>query len=193
MYCKDVPKRVDHEQRRAEIVRALWTVINGRGIEGVTYQAVAGAAGISVGRVQHYFDSKVELVRAGCRAIVERATRTYSERVRSLDPWSALLELLTEPIPRTETFRRGAAVWYAYIARGVVDPEIGEIVSDASRGTVAEAASLLESAHAPPSEAERLVGLSNGLTQRVLIGATTSEEALTILRDEVAGLKARSA
>jgi TetR/AcrR family transcriptional repressor of bet genes len=193
MYCKDVPKRVDHEQRRAEIVRALWTVINGRGIEGVTYQAVAGAAGISVGRVQHYFDSKEELVRAGCRAIVERATRTYSERVRSLDPWSALLELLTEPIPRTETFRRGAAVWYAYIARGVVDPEIGEIVSDASRGTVAEAASLLESAHAPPSEAERLVGLSNGLTQRVLIGATTSEEALTILRDEVAGLKARSA
>ena len=193
MYCKDVPKRVDHEQRRAEIVRALWTVINGRGIEGVTYQAVAGAAGISVGRVQHYFDSKEELVRAGCRAIVERATRTYSERVRSLDPWSALLELLTEPIPRTETFRRGAAVWYAYMARGVVDPEIGEIVSDASRGTVAEAASLLESAHAPPSEAERLVGLSNGLTQRVLIGATTSEEALTILRDEVAGLKARSA
>lgn len=188
-----MPKRVDHEQRRAEIVRALWVVINDRGIEGVTYQAVARAAGISVGRVQHYFESKDELVLAGCRAIVERATEVYSERVRSLDPWSGLLELLTEPIPRMEAFRRGAAVWYAYIARGAVDPEIGEIVREASRGTVAEAASLLTSAHAPSSEANRLVSLSNGLTQRVLIGVTTSEEALDILHDEIALLQARSA
>lgn len=192
MYCKGVPKRVDHEQRRAEIVQALWSVIHSRGIEGVTYQEVARAAGISIGRVQHYFDSKEELVRAGCRAIVESASGRYSERTGSLDPWAALLELLTEPIPRTATFRRGAAVWYAYIARGVVDPEIGEIIRDASRGTVAEATSLLTSAHAQPGEAERLVGLSNGLTQRVLIGVTTSQEALAILSEEVIRLQARS-
>lgn len=193
VYCKGVPRRVDHEQRRAEIVRALWTVINDRGIEGVTYQAVAQAAGISIGRVQHYFDSKDGLVLAGCRAIVERATEGYSERVRSLDPWSGLLELLTEPIPQTAAFRRGAAVWYAYIARGVVDPEIGKIVRDASRGTVAEAVSLLESAHAPSSDATRLVSLSNGLTQRVLIGVTTADEALGVLHDEIALLQTRFA
>lgn len=128
----------------------------------------------------------------GCRAIVAGASRAYSDRVGSLDAWSSLVELLTEPIPQTEAFRRGAAVWYAYLARGVVDPKIGEIVRDANRGTVEEASSLLASVCAPPSEAERLVSLSNGLTQRVLIGATTPQEALTILRDEIDLLKARS-
>lgn len=148
--------------------------------------------GSSGGRVQHYFASKDELICEGCRAIVAGASRAYSDRASSLDAWSSLLELLTEPIPQTEAFRHGAAVWYAYLARGVVDPKIGEIVRDASRGTVEEASSLLASVCAPPGEAERLVSLSNGLTQRVLNGATTSQEALTILRDEIDLLKARS-
>jgi AcrR family transcriptional regulator len=185
-----VPKLVDHEQRRAEITRALWDVISDRGIEGVTYQAVAQAAGVSVGRVQHYFASKDNLIHAGCQAIVDRASRLYAERVRGLDPWQALLDLLTEPIPHTESFKRGAAVWYAYLARGVVDPGIGAIIADASRGTLDEAASLLRTAGAPPTDAVRLVSLSNGLTQRVLVGVTTPEEAAVILGNEIARLRA---
>jgi len=192
-YCKEVPKRVDHDQRRLEIVQGLWAVINDRGIEGVTFHAVAQAAGISVGRIQHYFASKEELVRAGCRAIVDLASTAYDERVGALDPWPALVELLVEPIPRTESFRRGAAVWYAYIARAVVDADIGEIVAEAGRGTVEKAASLLRTAGAPPTEATRLVGLSYGLTQRVLIGVTKPEEAIAILHDEVKFLSDRYA
>ena len=191
LYCERVPKIVDHEQRRAEITGALWDVISGRGIEGVTYQAVAQAAGISVGLVQHYFASKDELVRAGCQAIVDRASSLYAERVR-LSPWQALLDLLTEPIPRTESFKRGAAVWYAYLARGVVDPGIGAIIADASRGTVDEAASLLRAAGAPPSEAARLVSLSNGLTQRVLVGVMTAEAAIAVLSNEITCLQRTS-
>jgi len=189
MYCEDMPKVVDHEQRRTEITQALWKVIGVQGIEGVTYQSVAQAAGISVGRVQHYFASKDELVRAGCQAIVDRAVHSYAERVRQLDPWAALLDLLTEPIPRTESFRRGAAVWYAYLARGVVDPGIGLIIAEASRGTVEEAASLLRAADAPPGEARRLVSLSNGLTQRVLVGVMTAEDAIAMLADETARVR----
>lgn len=184
-----MPKVVDHEQRRTEITHALWEVISVRGIEGVTYQSVAQAAGVSIGRVQHYFASKDELVRAGCRAIVDSAVRLYADRVRRRDPWAALLDLLTEPIPRTESFRRGAAVWYAYLARGVVDPGIGLIVAEASRGTVEEAASLLRAAGAPPGEAGRLVSLSNGLTQQVLVGAMIAEEAITMLTDETTRLR----
>lgn len=187
-----MPKVVDHEQRRAEITRALWQVISARGIEGVTYQSVAQAAGISVGRVQHYFSSKEELVHAGCRAIVDRAGQLYAERVRHLDPWAALLDLLTEPIPRIESFRQGAAVWFAYLARGVVDAEIGLIIAEASRGTVEEATSLLRAADAPAGEATRLVSLSNGLTQRVLVGVMTAEDAIAMLTDEIAHIRRSS-
>lgn len=189
LYCEDMPKIVDCEQRRTEITRALWVVISERGIEGVTYQEVAKAAGISVGRVQHYFASKDDLIRAGCQAIVDRASSLFTQRVQHLDPWQSLAELLTEPLPRTESFRRGAGVWYAYLARAVFDPGIGAIIADASRGTVEEAASLLRAAGAPVSEATRLVSLSNGLTQRVLIDVMTADQAAAILNREVAALK----
>jgi AcrR family transcriptional regulator len=186
-----VPRIVDHEQRRAEITRALWTVISGDGIEGVSYQAVARAAGVSVGRVQHYFASKEELIRAGCRAIVDRAFDAFAERARGLTPRQALLDLLTEPIPRTESFRIGAAVWYAYLARGVVDPGIGTIIAEASRGTADEARALLEAMGLPPEHAPRLVALSNGLTQRVLVEAVSAADALALLNSEVDRLGAQ--
>ena len=50
-----MPKVVDHDQRRAEIIGALWEVIGERGTEGASLMTVARAAGVSVGRIQHYF------------------------------------------------------------------------------------------------------------------------------------------
>lgn len=186
-----MPKVVDHEERRLQIAHGLWQVISERGIEGVTYQRVAEAAKVSVGRIQHYFDSKEELVLAGCQAMVDQAEARYNSDAD--DPWDALFELLSEPIPQSAQFRLGAAVWYAYMARGVVDPAIGEIVGEATRGTVEEAKQLLTDAHIPhtiaPRLATRLVSLSNGLTQRVLIGATPAYEALGLITEEIGVLR----
>ena len=188
-----MPKRVDHDQRRAEIIIGLWAVINARGIEGVTYQAVARATEISVGRIQHYFASKDDLILAGCRAIVERASDGYATRAALLEPHEALLDLLAEPIPETASFRLGVAVWYAYLARGGIDPAIGAIIAEAARGTVEETETLLSAMGTPrgevPREALRLVSLSNGLTQRVLIGATPAEEALEVLAGQIPGVQ----
>ena len=68
-----MPKIVDHAQRRTEIVHALWQVIYLRGIDAVSFRSVAEAAGISIGRVQHYFPSRRELVLEGCRQIAAGA------------------------------------------------------------------------------------------------------------------------
>jgi AcrR family transcriptional regulator len=184
---------VDHEQRRTEIVHALWAVINDCGIEGVTFQAVAQAAGVSVGRLQHYFASKEALVLEGCRAIVTSAAAAYFARATATDPWPALRDLLVQPIPGTESFRLGAAVWYAYLARAIVDPGIGEIVADATRGTVDQVASLLDEvglgAEDHPNLALRLVSLSNGLSQRALLGVTSAPAAVAVVDEELARLR----
>ena len=141
-----MPKIVDPEQRRTEIIHGLWAVIYERGIHAVTYQAVAQAAGVSVGRIQHYFDSKQDLVHAGCRAMVEGAAEAHEQRTDALEPLAALTELLIQPIPRSDAFRLGSAVWYAYLAQTVADPQIAEIIGGASRETFEYAASLLRSA-----------------------------------------------
>ncbi|GAA2090237.1 MULTISPECIES: TetR/AcrR family transcriptional regulator [Brevibacterium] len=185
-----MPKIVDHDQRRTEIVHALWEVISERGIEGVTFQAVARSAGFSVGRVQHYFASKDALVRAGCRELIDASAAVHAERTsRSQSPWEALAQLLMQPIPRSEELRLGAAVWYAYMARGVVDPAIGEIAREATHRGLEEASALLRRAGADESAAPRLMGLSAGLAQQVLLRAVQAEEALGLVREEIAALR----
>ena len=187
-----MPKIVDHEQRRTEIIYALWQVIYEQGIHAASYQAVARAAGISVGRIQHYFASKQDLVRAGCQAIVDTAESVHLGRTEALEPLDALTELLLQPLPRTEALRLGISVWYAYLARATADPQIGEILAKASRGALEYAARLLECAGAPAQEAERLIALSNGLAQAAMVGAVTVEEAAHVLHQEVDSLKALS-
>ena len=183
-----MPKIVDHEQRRTEIIHALWQVIYEQGIHAASYQAVARAAGISVGRIQHYFASKQDLVRAGCQAIVDTAESVHFGRTEALEPFDALTELLTQPIPRNNAFRLGTAVWYAYLAQAVADPQIMEIVTKACRETLDYAAGLLKQAQ----EAGRLIALSNGLAQATMVGAATANEAVRILSQEVDSLKSLS-
>lgn len=189
LYCKGMPKIVDHDQRRAEIIMALWAVIAERGIEGASLQAVARTAGISVGRIQHYFASKNELVRAGCQFIVDLAEAGHAERTRESAPWDTLTALLTQPIPATEERRLGTAVWYAYMARAVVDPGVGEIMRQATRGAHEEVRSLLEAVGAPSHLATPLLSLSAGLTQHVLIGSMTASEAVTAMTAQIDELR----
>lgn len=181
-----MPKIVDKEQRRREVIIALWAVIGQRGIEGVTFGEVARAAGVSVGRIQHYFSSKEELVLAGVEAIASTATEHHEERVASTrDPEEALVALLAQPLPRSQARRLGTSVWYAYVTRGIVDPAVGEVIARASRGTQEEARRLLTAAHADPDRAPSLVALSVGLTQAVLLGVLPVERAEALVMEAV--------
>ena len=130
-------------------------------------------------------------MRAGCQAIVDTAESVHFGRTEALEPFDALTELLTQPIPRNNAFRLGTAVWYAYLAQAVADPQIMEIVTKACRETLDYAAGLLKQAGAPAQEAERLIALSNGLAQATMVGAATANEAVRILSQEVDSLKPR--
>lgn len=137
-----MPKIVDHAQRRTEIVYALWQVIYLKGIDGVSFRSVAEAAGISVGRVQHYFPSRSELILEGCRQIVQSAEVADPEDVdASSDPGSvralsALREFCFAFVPAGEAMRIGASVWYTYVARAVMDEQIADIIRASDRATL---------------------------------------------------------
>lgn len=187
-----MPRVVDHTQRRHEIVSALWAVIYDRGIDGVTLQAVADKAGISVGRIQHYFESKQHLIRAGALEIVTTAERAHHTRIEQSDPRSELVALLTQPVPTSTPFRVGSAVWYAYVARAVSDPWIEAFLAETSRGTVQEVARLLNELgvdrsgdDAARKRARYLVALSNGIAQSVFLGVMDADEAIELITGEI--------
>ncbi len=194
-----MPKIVDHAQRRLEIIFALWTVIYEHGISGVTLQAVAAEAGVSVGRIQHYFSSKRDLVLAGAHAMLDASVMGWSDDADG-DPDAALAALTRQPIPSSEEFRVGSAVWYAYLATATADPEVGAVVRDAVRDGFEAATRLITrlsgsgqagsvTFDAAWIEAVRLVALGNGLAQAVFVGALAADEAVSVLDAELDRLR----
>ena len=111
-YACPVPKLVDHDVRRREIAQAVWAVIAERGIEGVTLRSVAAEAGVSVGRIQHYYASREELVRDSCRELLKAATQRF-EAVGDATPVERLRQLILKRIPTTPEFAIGTSIWLA--------------------------------------------------------------------------------
>lgn len=87
------------------------------------------------------------------------------------------------------TSRVGVSVWYAYLAKATNDPWIRSFLAEASRGTVGEADRLLRRAGLSEAdahdEAMRLVALSNGATQSVLVAGMDADGAVDLVTREI--------
>lgn len=180
--------------RRELIIRALFEVIYHRGVDGVSMRAVAEAAQVSVGAIQHHFGSREQLIIAGCRAIVAGAEAAHRERSQDAAPLQTLRSIVASPIPRTQQFRIGVTVWFAYLAKATSNPDIGTLLLETAVGTHRECVRLLDAAGVSDgtSTATRLLALGEGLGQRVLIGALSADEALGLLDAELATIAGRA-
>ena len=184
-----MPRVVDHEERRWEIVFALWLVIAEHGIEGVSLRQVAAEAGVSMGRIQHYFGTKDALVLAGCTALVDRAYGGYLETVDAA-PRERLLHVVSQQIPRDDAGRMGVSVWYAYVAKSINHAAVRQVLAEARRGAEDECARLIRTDGgaddgAALTRARRLLALADGLTLRVLVRDLEPAEAVSMLEAEV--------
>lgn len=191
-----MPKFVDHATRRREIVYALWVVIHQQGIAAASLRTVASEAGVSIGRIQHYFPNKEELVREGCREMVAVAV-SANPSTEDGDPHELLMSLACHAIPTSENGRIAVSVWHAYLGHVGADPVIAKIVRDATTGGQNALACLLARVrgHDQPyqrdaADALALAALSDGLMARVLAGAVSSEDAVTALQEQVRFLTA---
>lgn len=77
-----MPKIVDHEGRRQELVEAAWRVINRVGLERTTIREIALESGYSTGALAHYFRTKDDILRSA----LERADHEIKDRLDSIPP-----------------------------------------------------------------------------------------------------------
>lgn len=185
---------MDHEARRRLIAEALWRLTSARGLDAVTLRQVATEAGVSMGLVQHYFDSKDEMVTFALGAISERVARRIAGRLTALGedpgPSSLARAVLVEMLPLDEERRLEARVAFAFLARAAVTPGIAERLREQSRqlldflaGQVQLARRGTETVSAPEAaqEAESLLALVDGLAAHTLAGFHTPDAALAVL------------
>lgn len=189
-----MPKQVDHEERRRQIAYAVWGITAQRGLEAVSLREVAAEAGVSMGMVQHYFETKDRMILFACEYMVELAEQGVQELITGSsdpeDPRSVIRGVLVQTLPLEEERRVGTGVWLAFLTRAVVDPNLAAFVRQAWSGTHDLVAGQLRFAQKsgevpagldPDQEAIALVSLVDGLVSHLMVGHYSGEQALAVL------------
>ena len=147
---------------------------------------VATAAGVSVGRIQYWFSSKDELLRASLEAMLTGAAQLHAAATEGVDDREILWQLIGQPIPRAETSGAGVSVFHQYVAAGINHPDLAHMLAEAKDGAESEATRLLgriaPDLSDPRTMARSLIATADGLAMRVLIGSLSAAEAERALR-----------
>ncbi|MFI1737385.1 TetR/AcrR family transcriptional regulator [Streptomyces sioyaensis] len=189
-----MPKKVDHEARRQEISEALWRLASTRGLDGASLRDVAAEAGISLGRLQHYFRSKDEMLLFALQHINRLAGERIRARIEALPeeptPREVLRACLSGLLPLDEKSRVGVLVGAAYFARAVYDeplraeakngiPQLRALFADQLRRAAERGE--LPPERATEDEAMLLISMVDGLSTYVLLDVHGPGTALRLL------------
>ncbi|UKY53753.1 TetR/AcrR family transcriptional regulator [Streptomyces inhibens] len=196
-----MPKKVDHEARRQEISEALWRIASTRGLDGASLRDVAAEADISLGRLQHYFRTRDEMLLFALRHINQLAARRIRERIEALTeeptPREVLRACLSGMLPLDDKSRTGLLVGAAYYSRAVHDetlraeardgiPQLRAFFADQLR--LAAERGELPPERATEDEAMLLISMADGLASYVLLDVHAPETALRLLDLHLANL-----
>jgi AcrR family transcriptional regulator len=187
------PAPVDHDERRAWLTGVLLRVVDEHGLEGASIRAVAAAAGVSIGTVQHYFPTKDDLLRHAYRhseAAIEARIERRLQGVTS--PRAALRGIVLEFLPMDAERTFAIRVATAFAVRALYEPALEREFGADLRELRDIVADLLGRAGVPDPrrEAIALIALTDGLTDQLLFrsGGVTPDEAVAVLDAHLARL-----
>ncbi|ROQ68317.1 TetR family transcriptional regulator [Streptomyces sp. 840.1] len=191
-----MPKRVDHDERRTEIGRALVRVAGRLGLHAVGMRDVAAEAGVSLRLVQYYFQTKEKLLLYGLQQLAEEFGARVTARVRAAGdtpgPRATVEALLLASLPIDEESRAFHLVYTSYAVLAVTDEVLAaqpflqnpDAAEDAVAGLLAQAqdAGLVGPDVDVRTEAVVLLATAAGLGISVLTGQRSAEAAVAVLR-----------
>lgn len=105
-----MPKIVDHDARRKEIIEAVWSLISSRGFQSVTMRELAAEAGYANGALSRYFPDKDAVLRAAFRHAYDSTNERAAEKIGDRGGLAALRLLCLEIMPLDEARLREARV-----------------------------------------------------------------------------------
>ncbi|MFI6598143.1 TetR/AcrR family transcriptional regulator [Nonomuraea sp. NPDC050536] len=173
-----MPKIVDHDERRREVLSAARRVIVRDGLDAATTRAIAKEAGYSNGVLAHYFADKDEILLSALRQSHQRIRERLTRKVDGVTGLAALRELLLDNLPldaeRTQETRLEVSFW----SRSLASERLAEVqraeaaeLRDAVRHLLGEAraAGELTADENLDDLAEYLLALVDGLSLHLLL------------------------
>lgn len=128
-----MPRKVDHRARRETIARALWQVVEQRGLPQATMRDVASQANVSLGQVQHYFSSRSAMLTFAMDFASEQTAQRVAQGLQALGqpphPQDVLRLTLSEMLPLHPDSRATSRMSAAYVLEALHVPELRDRVS----------------------------------------------------------------
>ncbi|MEU8245955.1 TetR family transcriptional regulator C-terminal domain-containing protein [Nonomuraea sp. NPDC048916] len=183
----------NRDQRRRDIAEALLRVAAERGLHAATMRAVAAEAGVSLHLVQHYFDTKEQLMLYAlehlARQMAERLRQRFAAMGSEPRPREVLEAVLAEAMPTDARSRAFHHVYTSYVVLAVTEPALAvhpalaapNAMRDFVAGQLSKARPDLDAA----LEASALLAMSAGLGASVMGGQQSPEQAMTVLRHQL--------
>ncbi|MFI6536747.1 TetR/AcrR family transcriptional regulator [Nonomuraea sp. NPDC050547] len=194
-----MPKIVDHDERRRDVLTAASRVIVRDGIDAATTRAIAKEAGLSNGVLSHYFADKDEILLSALRESHRRIRERLTAKVGELGGLAALREVLLDNLPldaeRTEETRLEVSFW----SRSLASEELAEVQREEAGELRAAVHGLLVEARAAgevraetdlDDATEHLLALVDGLSVHLLLypGRLRDADLERLMRVAIDGL-----
>ena len=142
-----MPKIVDWDARRDEILSATWQVIARDGIAGATIRAIAREANCSRGILAHYFDDKADILGSALVMSHRRVAARMDTKAAGLTGLAALRVVMLEALPLDDQRDLEAQIEISFWSRALGDPALRKLqhaefdrFAGRLRGYLAEAA-----------------------------------------------------
>jgi AcrR family transcriptional regulator len=122
-----VPKIVDHDERRLELVDATWRIIARQGLEGATMREIAMEAGFANGALKPYFPTKDTLLEFAFGHVFNRTNQRIAHVTAGKSALEALRAFCMEVLPLDEERINEARIVIPFWQKAVNDPQKAEI------------------------------------------------------------------
>jgi AcrR family transcriptional regulator len=173
-----MPKIVDHDERRAEYIDALWRLVTREGAGAISVRNVAAEAGVSPSNIVHYLPSRADLLGAA----VEQLVAIGADAMARVDParfdLDDAVDTLMVTVPVTPARRRQTQVWLLLLAEQEYNADAKQILSGLQRAVRAgiregidllAARKMLHPKRDLDVETDRLHALIDGVSLQTLI------------------------
>jgi AcrR family transcriptional regulator len=113
--------------REAALTDVVLQIAAQRGLGAVSVREVAGAAGVSIGAVQHYFPSKDDMLIAAFEEVVQRVRLRLASVAHGPDVRRNLSAVLRQVLPLDDTRTEEARIYVAFAVAAMHAPALAEI------------------------------------------------------------------